>query len=64
MVSRLLCRCSNGGCAVPSVEADGETVTIKGSQVQFMSESCGATDLCELQRTVMALLERMTTKPE
>jgi len=56
--------CSNGGCAVPSVEADGETVTIKGSQVQFMSESCGATDLCELQRTVMALLERMTTKPE
>lgn len=42
--------CGNGACAVPSIEADGETLMLMASKVQFMSNSCGATDLCELQR--------------
>jgi len=48
-----------GSDSTPTVEADGSMVTVKGSKVMFESENCGATDLCELHRTVLAIADKL-----
>ena len=51
-----------GGCS-PTVEADGEVLTMRATNVQFETGACGATDLCELRRTVDALEAQLAGEP-
>jgi hypothetical protein len=41
------------------VQADDEVLTIRGTNVQFETGACGATDLCEMRRTVDALAAKL-----
>ena len=54
-------RCNSNTACVPEVSSDGDgTLTLEAlsGKVQFESNECGKTDLCELSRQVQGILEK------
>ena len=58
------CGAAAAGCPAEIVANDASasssdrTVTVRGGQVLFESDKCAATDLCELQNKVQALMNK------